>query len=437
MKPTDLADATARALDLLDAEDLANSDPRIFRDPELARETRQTREAAAEVWLAVSPFRVAPAEVLQELMAEIAPSSPASPQHHRKMMPWLAVSGWAAAAALAFFLWPAPSVPQAQTRENSRTPTVTATNSTAEPYFPSTQTPRESPLRKEITRLQKRLASVQQPPSSQSPRVIHLTAPGTARRTAAESRQRVHSILTEALRSAMELESTSPADSAELVIERGWLPGGLPLPADGGVIRHRHFPEQAWHEMGLLRSTEGEYLDAAAKTLWSAAPDGRGFIGRKLAVNEDVTRFTDTPSPVTTSTAKLRTAPEGFIIESPIDHKMEVVIDQVPQPEPGSQQVVVLTDSSGKTQTIPLTPPAPPPQENEKRLIEPTPNLVAWNDRLNESPGMYFQNTSIMGSGTIILSLDGITDLNSFQFVSYPLSDTGLPAKIIVEGTVE
>ena len=42
MHPTDLADATARALDLLDPEDLANSDPRMFRDPHLAGETRQT-----------------------------------------------------------------------------------------------------------------------------------------------------------------------------------------------------------------------------------------------------------------------------------------------------------------------------------------------------------------------------------------------------------
>ena len=437
MHPTDLADATARALDLLDPEDLANSDPRIFRDPHLAGETRQTREAAAEVWLAVSPLRVAPAEVLHGLMEKINPPSLATPRSHREIMPWLAASGWAAAVALAFFLWPAPSVPSVLTRQNTRTTSATTTDPAAELPIQNHPTACKSPIRREITRLQERLASVQQQQqqrSGTSPRIIHLTAPGTVRRTAEESRQRVHSILIEALRTALEADRATPADPAELVIERGWLPGGLPLPADGGTIRHRNFPERAWQEMGLLRSESGEYLDATAKTLWSAAADGRGFTGRKIAEDEDVSRFSNTPSPTVTPVAEPRTAPEGFIIESPTDHKAEVVIDQVPPPAPGSQQVVVLTDSSGKTHTIPLTPPAPPSPPGEERITESVEAPTGRDIASNESPEIWISNAATFGSGLITLSLTGSEGVYSFQLIERPIVSDGKPATIIVEG---
>ncbi len=429
MKPTDLADATARALDLLDSDDLANSDPRIFRDPHLARETRLTREAAAEIWLAVSPLRVAPAEVLHELMAKIEPSSLTCPSSGRRMMPWFASSGWAAAVALAFFLRPASSIPQVLTRQNTRTSSLAGTHSAAEPHLSHVPTPREAAIHREIARLQNRLATVPQHPSSSSPRVIHLTAPGTVRRTAAESQKRVQSILVEALRSTLEAESATPADPAELVIELGWLPGGLPLPADGGTIRHRNFPEHAWLEMGLLRSEQGEYLDAAAKTLWSPAADGRGFTGRKIAADEELARFTDTPSPATTPAVLPRTAPEGFIIESPTDHKIEVVIDQVPAP--GYQHLVLITDSSGHTETLPIKPTPPPGEERvmESVIVPAERNLVS-----NESPQMWISNTSAGSFGVVILSLTGLHGVDSFQLIERPVVWDGQPDKKIVEG---
>ena len=442
MNPNDLADATARALDLLDPQDLANSDPRIFRDPHLAQETRQTREAAAQVWLAVSPLRVAPAEVLHELMGKIEPSASATATSGRRIMSWLAVSGWAAAAALAFFLWPAPSAPRVLTRQNTRTTSVAATGSAAGLHLPNHPAPRESPIRQEITRLQKRLATVQQQSSSTGPRIIHLTAPGTVRRTAEESRQRVQSILTEALRSALEVDSATPADPAQLVIERGWLPGGLPLPADGGTLRHRNFPEQAWHEMGLLRSEQGEYLDATAKTLWSAAADGRGFIGRKITADEDLARFTDTPSPAPPSTAKPRTAPEGFIIENPTDHKIEVVIDQVPAPAPGSQHFIVVTDSSGHTETLPITPPNPPlvPSQDPvtesvpESVIESVPASAGWNVVFNESSNMSFWNMGHCSAGSVLVTFTGLVGLESFQLIERSVVANGQSGTIIVEG---
>ena len=73
MNPADLADATARTLDLLPPDDPARSDPRLLRDPALAEEARLTRETAAAVWLAVSPLCVAPPDLLQSVIAEIQP----------------------------------------------------------------------------------------------------------------------------------------------------------------------------------------------------------------------------------------------------------------------------------------------------------------------------------------------------------------------------
>ena len=121
----------------------------------------------------------------------------------------------------------------------------------------------------------------------------------------------------------------------------GFLNGLLecwPLPADGGIIRHRNFPAQAWQEMGLLRSAGGEYLDASVNTVWSADPDGRGFVGRKLTDEEDVSRFNTDPDQPLSHVNKPRTDPEGFIVENSIDHSAEVVIDQVPAPEPGNER---------------------------------------------------------------------------------------------------
>lgn len=438
MNPTDLADATARALDLLGPNDSANSDPRLLRDPSLANETRLTREAVAEVWLAVSPLRVAPADVLPELMAKIEPSARTGQGSGPRLLPWLAVSGWAAAAALAFFLWPHATAPESRSDRSQLTGDSFPADGTSPPAQP---TSRESRIRKDIVHLQERLAVVRRERANETPRVINLTAPGTVRRTAEESSQRVQSILTNALRSALEAESASPSDPAALVIERGWLPGGLPLPTDGGIIRHRNFPEQAWQQMNLLRSADGEYLDAAANTVWSADPDGRGFIGRKITAGEDVTRFTTDPNPALTTATKPRTVPEGFIIETPDDRKAEVVIDQVPAPEAGTQQLMVVTDSSGHTETIPVTPPEPPAAPvGGELLVDSGSTPVEWSGGVNTSftvngpTGVWISNAAASNLGTVVFTLQGTLNVNSFLLVERPLIPNGQPDKIIVEG---
>ncbi len=446
MNPTDLADATARALDLLDSSDPAKSDPRLLRDPRLADEARLTREAAAEVWLAVSPLRVAPAEVLHELMAKIDPAESPRRRMSGRVLPWLTVSGWAAAAMLAFFLWPRTSVPESRISRN-KLPASQFPGNNDHPANPPLTGPssREARIRKDIVRLQERLASFRRDRANDTPRVISLTAPGNVRRTAEEARQRVQSILTNALRSALEAESATPADPASLVIERGWLPGGLPLPSDGGTIRHRNFPEHAWQEMGLLRSVDGEYFDASANTVWSADPDGRGFIGRKIAADEDVTRFNTEPDPAVTKTAKPRTVPEGFIIESPDDEKTEVVIDQVPEPQAGAQHFMLVTDSSGHTETIPVTPPnpapvpdSPPPAEGGGLGMDSGSTLAAWTGNgsfnVNDLTGAWISNTAANSLGTVVFTLHGITGASSFQLVERPVIPNGQPDTIIVEG---
>jgi hypothetical protein len=445
MNPADLADATARALDLLDASDSANSDPRLLRDPSLANETRLTREAAADVWLAVSPLRVAPADVLPELMARIDPSARIGPGSGPRFLPWLAVSGWAAAAALAVFLWPHATAPESGGGRSQLTDEPFPTDKTHQPDPPlALPTSREARIRKDIVRLQERLAIVRRDRANETPRVMNLTAPGTVRRTAEESRQRVQSILTNALRSALETESAAPADPAALVIERGWLPGGLPLPTDGGIIRHRNFPEQTWQEMGLLRSADGEYLDASANTVWSADPDGRGFIGRKITAGEDVTRFTTDPDPAITKVTKPRTVPEGFIVENSNEDSAEVVIDQVPAPEPGNGHLMLVTDSAGHTEAIPLTPTAvtdasldsAPPAESGTF----SPLVAGWTGAhivsypYDNRTSAWLSNATVANLGTIVFTLQGTTNVSSFQLVERPLIPNGQPDKIIVEG---
>ncbi len=380
MSTTNQADATARALDLLPADDSARSDPRLLRDAALAEEARLTRETAAAVWLAVSPLHVAPPQVLRAVMAEIRPLASPSTRKPRYLT-WLAASGWAAAAAVAISLWPKPAAtvsprvgettarePQSEREISKKTAPVTI------------PTPRDARLREEVIQLQKRLAAFRDDQLHRAPRVMSLSAPGAVRRTPEEARQHVQSVLTNALRSALEASSAAPSDAASLVIERGWLPGGLPLPEDGGVIRHRNFPEQAWQELGLSRSSNGEYYDAASSTVWSADPEGRGFIGKKIAAEDDVARFTKEPDQEAPP-KKSRPAPEGFIIENPVDNRTEIFVENVPPLPEGRQFVVRVTDAAGTITEVPL-PQTATPAVQETQLDEIASNSPAATETI-------------------------------------------------------
>ena len=354
MNPTDLGDATARALDLLPPGDSASSDPRLVRDPQLAEEARQSRETAAAVWLAVSPLRVAPPDVLLEVMREIHSPESALPATRHRSFPWLAASGWAAAAVVAISLWP-ERLPQAASREFPSGPAKFSAEAAADVTPAATRTSRDARLRKDIARLQDRLADLQSDALRRTPRVMSLSAPGAARRSEEESRQYVQRLLTEALRSALEAASGAPSDPASLVIERGWLPGGLPVPDDGGLIRHRNFPEQDWQELGLSRSANGNYYDAASQVEWSPDPEGRGFIGKKIEEKDNVAKFNQQPGEEPAS-QKPEATPEGFVIGNPVENTTEIFVENLPEIPPGKQLILQTTDASGEVTTTPLTP---------------------------------------------------------------------------------
>jgi hypothetical protein len=403
MNPADLADATARALDLLPPDDPAATDPRFSRDARFVDEARHAREAAADVWLAVSPLRVAPPDVLQAVLAELAPPVSARPSGNQRLLPWLAAaSGWAAAAVIAFSLWPGPSAEPAGTAVTARpVPTAPAPAQVSAPAPVS----RESRLRHEITRLQSRLAEVRPEDPARSPRVLRLSAPGAARRSPEQARHRVREILTGALRSALEAESGAPSDPAALVIERGWPAGGPPVPANGDAIRHRHFPEQSWQELGLKRSENGDYFDPATQVVWTPDPDNRGFLGRKITDDDDPARFKPASESHPPPPDKPRTIPEGFVIENPAEKSTEVVIDEMPPPAEGTERFVVWTDTLHATTTVPLSElPAPDGQ---------------------------MANASV-ASGSIIFTIPNSKGITSLQIIERPTLPTGQPELIIL-----
>ncbi|NJM37822.1 MAG: hypothetical protein HC845_08195 [Akkermansiaceae bacterium] len=310
MNPPDLADATARALDLLPPEDPAVSDPRFLRNPALVEEARLTREAAADVWLAVSPLHVAPPELLHDLLEKINPAVPRKENPRRRFLPWFAAaSGWAAAVIVAFYLWPrSEKIQQSEIFRNA--PDLPIPNreisSSVAPVSPPIS--REKRLHQKITQLQNRLAKVQNPNSFAAPRVWTLSAPGAARRSPEEARKRVQVILSNALRSTLEAERTKSSDLASLVIERGWLPEQMAAIEDGAILRHRNFPEHSWQELNLLRSEAGEYYDASRQIVWMADPEGRGFIGKKPDPQDDLERFKNEPPKQVTKCGNAQTS---------------------------------------------------------------------------------------------------------------------------------
>jgi hypothetical protein len=426
MSRTDREDAVARALDILPPGDEARSDPRLLRDPDLAEEARLTREAAADLWLAVSPLRAAPSDVLHSVMAKVS-ATPSSARRGRRFVPWLAASGWAAAAAVAIVLWPrgaetisAPDkeVTARQGISPQREEAVTGESSSGK------QAPDDRQLRKELMKLRGSLARINSEALLTAPRVMSLSSPGSVQRTPEEARERVWAVLTGALRSALEAESGAPGDPAALVIERGWLPEGVTAPEDGGVIRHRNFPEESWQELGLMKSDEGSYFDPVKNLVWTQDPEGRGFIGRKATEQDNLTVYKQADSTAAIAKNQPRTQPEGFVIEDPVTNKAQVVIDQVPAPAEGREQLVMWTDSSGSQGSMTVA--------SSKGAVA----LNAASARNGVTAPMYFQSgTSNFGlmQGTMVFSIPNSGGVRSFQLVESSIIPDGHPPRVIVK----
>jgi hypothetical protein len=417
MRPTDPENATAKALDLLPADDPARSDPRLARDPECVAIQRSTQDAAAEVWLAASPLRAAPADLLPSILASAGVAREAPVRRRFRLSPWLAVGGWA--AALAAICWPdgrgpagtpqaaavarAPAAPDATAREVPATPTASASR-------------RERRLREELLNVQARLARAEEQARQSAPRVLSLSSPGTQRRTPEEARQRIWSVLTGALRSTLEVETGAPDDPAELVIERGWLPDWMVPETDSGLIRHRNFPEASWPQLGLLRSEDGSYYDPARGMIWEEEEDGRGFIGRKSTEADDTARFREA-NPEELAALSLRTQPEGFVVDAPDGKSAEVVIDQVPPTRAGYKMMVEWTEESGATNSMDVA------ETAASGLAAPAVG------------SMSVASASVFrGSSTMVLSLPNHGGVTAFQLVEVPLVADGKPKRVIVSG---
>lgn len=423
MNRTDLEDATARALDLLPPGDPAGSDPRLLRDERCAETVRSTREAAADVWLATSPLRAAPPEVLPSLMEKIEVRTPYA-RRNARFFPWLAASGWVA-AAIAMLLWPkeqgSVAPPAAPLRAgNGLAGRVPAAAPETEGPLPG-KSPRSSErwLREELLKVQTRLATLNEKAVVSTPRVLTLASPDGVQRSPEEARQRVWSVLTSALRSALEAESKDPANPADLVIERGWLPEGFGLAEAGGVIRHRNFPADSWYQLGLQKSDDGRFYDPSRDLVWSQEEDGRGYVGRRSEAEEDLSDFKDPDEDVALVASEPRIAPEGFVIEDPESDFAEVVIDQVPAPEEGHEQFVVWTDDAGRQNTVKVDHPA----------AVPAPGASTGVIRVPAASSAHSQ-----GASTLMLSIPNSGGVKAFQLVESPIKANGKPARVIVAG---
>jgi hypothetical protein len=228
--------------------------------------------------------------------------------------------------------------------------------------------------------------------------------------------------LTGALRSALEEESTEPGDSGELVIERGWLPEGIALGPET-VLRHRNFPEASWPRLGLMTSDDGVYYDPERQLIWSPDPDGRGFVGRNATESDDLAAFRVAEDRDFAATAPVRTEPEGFLIEDPESDVAEVVIDQVPPPEDGHEQVIMWTDMAGNETVVKV----------DRVAVVPTPGQRAANEAevmvIPASP-----SASATEASTLVVSLPKTGGVKSFKLIEKAVKPNGKPAKVIVSG---
>ncbi len=356
----DHEDAVARALDLLPDGDPAKSDPRMLRDAALAEEARLARETAADVWLAVSPLRAAPPEALDEVMAKTDAPARAGGRRSRGMI-WLTAGGWAAAVALAVAWWSSKEAPGeiATKGENAAPQPVAPVHRPGEAIPPRPEAVQRSPeterrLRDEIARLRDALAAERGPNDAFRPQVIRLKSPAAEHRSPEEDRERLHTILSHALLTALEIESGAPDDPASIVIERGWLPQAFAVQEDD-LVRHRNFPEDSWGELGLLKSDEGGYYDPEAGLVWSADEGGRGFVGRRATAEDDLSVYRQPEPGDTTAIAANKAGPEGFVISDPATGQTQAVLRGLTAPAEGFGQWLVFSDASGVTREVSLT----------------------------------------------------------------------------------
>lgn len=459
----DREDAVARALDILPPGDPAASDPRLVRDEALAEEARATREAAADLWLAVSPLRAAPPEVLHSVMDKIGlPAAEAPVPRVRRLAPLLAASGWAAAIAVTVCLWPrhggegtriADSGPKDTSAKASNRDLGADASADGSPAELNASTAR---LRRDYANLQKVVEMMRRSELATLPRVLSLSTPGSPRRTPEESRQqmfqKMYQIVANSFRDQMEVHNSPAGDAeADFVIERGYMQPGMDLADDNIVLRHRNFPEQAWQERGFWRSGAGEYYDPLRHLLWTPDPLTNSFLGRRAAEGSvDLAGFQQPeqgPGNVKVDLAK--NEPEGFLLDDPVTKKAEVVIDGVKPPKEGHEQRIEWTDASGASGTIPVVLASSTATANPNgsgamiflnggyQYLTVPGGPFMWNSALGIGQGN-FSGLDVVSSGgvaTVMASFSTTSAVTSFQLVEVPIGGLQTGAgRIIVSG---
>ncbi|MCW1887373.1 hypothetical protein OKA04_21730 [Luteolibacter flavescens] len=453
MPRTNLDDATAKALDLLPHDDPARSDPRLVRDAQCLEEIRATQETAADVWLATSPLRAAPPEVLSSIMSKVDARTPLA---HRnvKFFPWLAASGWVA-AAVAFILWPrggeqAPDVAKVglPTALPSKSVRDTATTLPV-PGAPADRRaiPDDRRMREDLLRYQAQLHNLDEQGALTAPRVLSLHSPNALLPSAEEMQRRV----TNALGWMMELEGGMSADPARLVIKNGWMPESMSL-SDGEYVRHLNFPPNAVEDYALMVSGDGAYYDKANDMIWAKDENGHGYLGRRVTAEDNLSayHFPDADT-LAANRVEVRTEPEGLVVEDPMTNTAKVLIDKVKPPQPGYEQVVVWTDTSGNENRIPVNNPvSATTTPTVTPLTNPPSNTSASSGSTTTKGVVSLATPSITvlpslaqaGTGRIFFSLPDSNGVKSFSLIELPISAAGvltntsaaLQPKVIVSG---
>ena len=322
-----------------------------------AATVREVQDAAALTWLAVAELQPAPGVIWQGIQSRTTPAL-APPPRLRRWQPLVTWGGWAAAALLAAGWWqqaaPVPGTPAVP--ENPPANPPLAITKPAAPAPPVQTTPAESALREDLLQLRQRLAEATPPteaaPGTHRPAILELRTPGNATAASpAESNARLQQLVTRALQ--RDLLFRNAQDGSSIVLERGWPTAGWLAADSGQSIRHLSFPADRWEELGLWKAT-GQFFDPASSLTWTPAPDGLGYIGRVTPVPPDPSLYQVPAERLLTSQpttpAESQPTPSGYLVSEPGTRDATLLLSNLPEVPPGSEQVVIATAADGSWQ---------------------------------------------------------------------------------------
>ncbi|RZL72023.1 MAG: hypothetical protein EOP29_19400 [Rhodococcus sp. (in: high G+C Gram-positive bacteria)] len=245
-----------------------------------------------------------------------------------------------------------------------------------------------------------------------------------------ETQRRVVTALADALSSLLELERGGTGDPARLVLQRGWMPEGFSL-SEGDYIRHLNFPANAAELFGLMVSQDGAYYDEARDMIWSPDENGRGYLGRRATDEDNLSMFhvpDENALAVNDRAMAVNTEPEGFVIEDPVSNTAKVLIDQVPAPAEGYEQVVIWTDAEGREGRIPVQNSLAAPAAAAPAAPSVTSPTVTTKETLASASATIpvIPSMAQAGVGRLFFSLPNSNGVKSFRLVELPANANGV-----------